>query len=259
MALPSGRGFYIWRLPKCEGGDIARIIARCKSSGISWLAIKAGNGGIKWSQFTPELVAQLKAAGISVYGWSYDVPNTAFHPDTLAKQAQVAAWVAQCGADGFLVDAEIEWEKVKDPDAQAENYVKSLRAACPAGFTIGHAPFDVIAFHQKFPYTKLGALDFVSPQAYWPEHCKAEEASTKRALEGFAKFAKQRPEAAKPLVPGGYSIKPDSGCSAATVPDMLAFERRCRAAGCRGVIFWVWDKTPTAIFDGLAGTTFPAC
>ena len=251
---PTGRGFWIWNLPKCEDGDLDRIVARCKAAGITWLALKCGNDGNDWEKrFTPAIVDRLHAGGLLVYGWSYDTPNS-----RIANRVEVARRCAADGADGFITDCEIEWERVADPDSAAAAYMTALRAAVPDEFALAHSPFDVIKYHQRFPYTALGAgCDFVVPQAYWPEHGTSEKASTERALEQWGKYAKRHPQSAKQVLLSGYSIKPDlKHGKPATVPDMLAFEQRCKAAGCPGVIYWVWDFTPAAVFDGLACTTY---
>nr|CAB4128507.1 hypothetical protein UFOVP114_37 [uncultured Caudovirales phage] len=251
--LPAGRGFWIWHLSGCEGGQIAAIIAKAQKCGVTWLAIKAGDQGNPWSQFTPALVQALHAAGLKVYGWSYDVPGK------VSVQTAVVKRVADCGADGFIIDAEIEWER-PSADKDAAAYISSLNGlSLPANFVLAHAPFDVISGHAAFPYTAFGSgVSFVSPQAYWPEHGMSEAASTARMLAQWQKYATQKPQAARPLLPSGYSVQPDlPGGKMPTAADMLAFEAHCKAAGCAGVLYWRWDGTPDAIWQGLAGTSFP--
>lgn len=252
--IPIGRGFWIWHLDKCEGGDLQKIAARARACGVTWLAIKAGNGGSQWSQFTTAVVQALHAAGIKVFGWSYDVPGFE------AAQAKVIKAVAATGADGFLIDAEIDWEHVDDPDASARKYVAAIAALqLPADFVLGHAPFDVISGHQKFPYTVLGtACMLVSPQMYWSEHGISVLASTNRAMTQWAAYRQKHPDACKALLPSGYSVKPDlRGGSTPTAEEILQFEVLCAAGGCPGVLLWRWDGTPDRVWQGLEGTSYP--
>lgn len=250
--LPSGRGWWIWHLKECEGGNLDKLIKRCQECHITWLAIKAGNAGDPWEkQFTKAMVAKLKSGGIRVFGWSYDMPNK------IDDQVKVAQFVSNCGADGFIIDAEVEWERTENPDAKAREYVQKLRAALPESFLIGDAPWPVINYHQKFPFTAFSeGLDFRCPQNYWPENCLSVESATERYLSQWEAFEGKKPERARPRLASGYSIKPDSGCKPATLTDMLKFEKMIKDAGETGCLYWVYDRTPTGIFEGLKGKPF---
>ena len=251
--LPNGRGFWVWHLGDCCGGDAAALAAHCQAHGITWLAIKwlSVHGA---QQLTANVVATLQTAGVDVFGWRYDLPGDA------AGIAQAARAVAGTGARGYIIDAEIEWESAANPDAAARATVAALAAAgLPADFVVAHAPFDVIANHQAFPYTALGeGCDFVSPQAYWSEHGISEAASTARVLAQWSAYRQKHPQACKALVPSGYSVQPDlAGGKLPTPADMLHFEATCAAAGCAAVAFWRFDGTPDATWQALAGTAYP--
>lgn len=247
--LPSGRGFYIWRLPKCENGDIGKIIDRCQECNISWLAIKCGDQGGEWSQFTPELVKQLKDAGISVGGWSYDTPGDDSH---LQKQADVYLRAVQDGAQFVLLDTEVEFE-CKNADDYAKRYcdkVKDSLLMYP-DVSIGYAPIDVISFHQAFPYTVFSeACDWTSPQAYWATHGISEVSSTKRYLEQWTSFEAHNSMVKKPRAAGGTCY------GSSTAAEMLHFERTLQLAGEIGCLYWSWQQAGPEIWSGLSGKAF---
>ena len=256
--FPLGRGFYVWHLYDCCGGNIDALIAHCHDHAIGWLAIKwlANKVGGKWvQQFTPDVVARLKAAGIGVYGWHYDLPGQA------DAQADIVKAVCDADADGFISDSEIEWDKDATPDAHARAYGAAIAArGLRPDFLIAHAPFDVIAGHQNFPYTALGEFcDFVAPQMYWPEHGVSEVKSTARALIQWTSYRTKHPDACKELVPSGYSVQPDlAGGRMPTAADLVHFEQTCADAGCPAVLHWRFDGTPDSFWAGLKGTGYPA-
>ena len=254
---PRGRGWYIWHLPSCCGGDVDALIAHCAAHGITWLAIKwlANKIDGKWvQQFTPQLVARLQSAGIAVWGWHYDVPGHA------ADQAANIQAIHDAGATGYVSDCEIEWEQDPHPDAAAADFVAAVQALnLRPNFGLAHAPFDVIGHHAAFPYTTLGRVfQTVCPQAYWPEHGMSEAASTARCLDSFARYRAQHPDACCILAPSGYSVAPDlAGGHTPTPADLLHFEATCAAAGCPAVLHWRFDGTPDAFWAAIAGTSYP--
>ncbi|HEX6389700.1 MAG TPA: hypothetical protein VFZ89_09640, partial [Solirubrobacteraceae bacterium] len=67
----AGHGMWIWELPRTEGGDLAKIIARARATGVQTLYIKAADGANTWAQFTPALIAALHDAGLRVCAWQF--------------------------------------------------------------------------------------------------------------------------------------------------------------------------------------------
>ena len=237
-----GRGAWIWHLLNGAGivgmaDDVAGAVARCVAAKIDFVLIKAGIDGKPWAQFSAAAVTAFHAAGIRVYGWSYDTPgHEKAHADLILS-------CCLAGADGFCIDAEKEWE-IGGSDALADAYHDAIDAlGLPATFELSHAPFDVIAQHGSFPYTHLTrGCGAVLPQAYWSEHGMSEAGSTVRALDSWTRFRAQHPELTFDLLPSGYCVKPDSGCAGPTGVDVLDFEKRCWAAGCTGAAFWTLDR-----------------
>lgn len=249
--LPTGRGAWIWHLGNVAP-DLASQVARCKAARLTHVFVDAGSDKL-WPQFTKAMVDAFHAAGIMVIGWGYQMPNNA-----TANAALVQA-VHDLGADGFCADLEKEWER-PDADLQAASYVAALqRCKFVDSFLLGHAPFDVIALHQMFPFTVFGAVcDFVAPQAYWSEHCTSVENSTSRALGQWAAYRTKHPDSCRSLAPIGYSVKPDSGYHTPTAVEVATFELMCLAAGCKSSSLWRFDGIDPAVYAWLCGNDWAA-
>ncbi len=41
---PVGKGFYIWKIPNCEGGDIEKIAYTAYRAGLTHVLVKVANG-----------------------------------------------------------------------------------------------------------------------------------------------------------------------------------------------------------------------
>lgn len=246
MTLPTGRCAYIWRLTRCENGVLADIITRCKRAGITALFIKCGDQGTPWKQFNAALVRRLHAAGIKVFGWSYDVP------DRIPAQVKVVQAVKATGADGYLIDAEVEWDRDADADAHAAEYAAALKPLVSDSFMIFDAPWDVIAYHKAFPFTAFaGPLAARCPQVYHIAHGLSAMKSWERFTASWATYARQRPKAVRPLIP---SL---STWGEVTTDDIRNLEAAAFNAGCPGVIHWVWDSIPPHIWAGFEAGTIP--
>lgn len=281
MAAPTGRGFYCWHVAKCEGGDLSKIVQKCKDAGVSWLAVKAGDQGRPWTQFSKELVDTLHAGGVQVFGWSYDVPTTykdvlgrtISNPGVLRKQAVVIKRVADMGADGFIIDAESEWDRAIHPDDEATAYGKEVASlGLSKDFLVGDAPWPLVSYHASFPFTAFGKwVAFRTPQVYWtamkldknhkvvgPVDDSCERyAFSWDTYETWVKHGRKppAPEAVCPHLPGGSAFT-DGRC--VVKPSELAyFEAFAAARGNPGVLYWVWDACPEDIWTALVSKTVP--
>lgn len=281
--LPSGRGMWIWVLARTEDGDLDRIIAKCKLCGITWLAIKAGDQGNSWmpsfrgkQQFNTHVVKRLHDAGIKVFGWSYDVPTryksvdgaVVTRPDVLKKQADVVKRVAGCGADGFIIDAEAEWNRALFPDVEAETYMKLIKEQrLPEDFLVGDAPWPLVQYHPSFPFTAFGKyVDFRSPQVYWTAQ-KLDKDHTvegpvddswnryRYSWESYETWVRTKrkppaPGAIKPHLPSGSAF--NHGKTLVQGYEIRYFEAHAKAEGMGGVLYWVWELVPDHIWKLLS-------
>lgn len=253
MSLPIGRGFWIWRIDKYEDGNLDKIIEKCNRANISWLAVKAGDGGSLWKQFNSTLVNKLHDNNIKVLGWSYDYPNRA------EKQAQVVSDVYSIGADGFIIDAEVEWDRCTSPKKVASEYCEAIwELDLPSTFTIGDAPWDVPQAHSTFPFREFEALvSFRSPQNYWIAHGLSVKKSTERYHTSWSNFDKQipPPRLIKPHIPSGSVW--DTKIRQVTIEEVAYFESYVKFnMGLSSVCYWSWDACPSRIWSYFEGNKF---
>lgn len=159
--FPFGKGVWIWELPQCLGGNIDAIIAKMKQYGLNHAIVKAGDGSNTWdTQWTPELINKFHAAGLKIYSWSF------IYGQDPVREADIASWALNMGADGHVFDAESQYEELSDPNGAAETMLQALRKLNPDAF-LAHAPFPIISYHTKFPYAVFGKYcDAVMPQCY---------------------------------------------------------------------------------------------
>lgn len=165
-----GKGDWIWYLSTCEnqlGGyipavtNLQSLINWETNHGMQWITVKCGDGGSIWSQFDSNLVATAHEAGLKIFGWAYAYGNN------VQGEINVALNALNLGADGFIIDAEIEYETTADNAAKASLYAGTIKSNYPTRF-LAHAPFPLISLHSGFPYVAFGTnCDAVMPQAYW--------------------------------------------------------------------------------------------
>jgi hypothetical protein len=152
---------WIWLMSATDGGNISRIIVQAKLDGIGTLIIKNGDGRTAWTQFNPELVKQIHAAGLKVCAWQYVYGN---YP---LQEAEVGADAKTDGADCLIIDAEVQYQRRY---VAAQTYIRDLRARVGAKFSVGLAGLPYVQYHESFPYSvflgKNGA-QLNLPQMYW--------------------------------------------------------------------------------------------
>lgn len=160
-----GKGDWIWRIADARASagaaTDAELFAYLRNKGMKWVAVKAADGTGTWSQFSSALVADAHAQGLKIFAWQYVYGANPSGEATAAKTA-----IAR-GADGFIIDAEGEYERLADNATAAATYCTSIRAAYPDLF-LAHAPFPIVSYHSAFPYYTFGKYsDAVMPQDYW--------------------------------------------------------------------------------------------
>jgi len=159
----SGKGIWIWHLSEAENGNVSKIIEKVKSAGLTWVTVKCGDGNLFWKgedECTSDVITQFHNSGIKVFGWQY------VYGDDPIGEASVANKILDLGVDGFIIDAEGEYEGKPD---NATIYLENIRAEHPYSF-IAYTPFPIIDYHTDFPYLEFGKYcDAVMPQAYWKE------------------------------------------------------------------------------------------
>jgi hypothetical protein len=277
-----GKGDWIWEMPATvshldlAAGDVQGVIDYEKNLGMQWITVKCGDGGNIWSQFDSDLVARAHAAGLKIFGWAYAYGNNAGHYGSGSSQSaningeiNVALNALALGADGFIIDAEIEYETNSTRAADATLYAGTIKSNYPARF-LAHAPFPYINSHSGFPYIQFGIqCDAVMPQDYWgaigisPQtmvvNMNTQWRNWQNGLTG------NNTNAIKPIVPLAQSYAPVTGAQiTAFLYALQTNSPKASATGYNGVSFWdAQERTAdmdaavlAATFDTNAPTVF---
>ena len=160
-----GKGDWIWLVSSSESAigvsTVQDLVAYEKNKGMQWITVKCGDGGSIWSQFSPSLVSACHNSGLKVFGWGYD------RGSNVLGEINVALNALNLGADGFIIDAEIEYETNPFNHQNAIKFCQAIRAAYPNRF-LAHAPSPNYTVHTDFPYREFGMYcDATMPQDYW--------------------------------------------------------------------------------------------
>jgi hypothetical protein len=152
---------WIWEMPSSDRGSLSSIISDAHRFGLSTLIIKSSDGSDAWSQFTPQLVSALHAAGIKVCAWQY------VYGDAPVSEAYRGAAAVHDGADCLIIDAESEYE---GKYVSAQVYIQRLRALIGYSYPLVLAGFPYVDYHPAFPYSVFlgpGGAQYNAPQMYW--------------------------------------------------------------------------------------------
>ncbi|MGO9319482.1 MAG: peptidoglycan-binding domain-containing protein [Solirubrobacteraceae bacterium] len=234
-----GQGMWIWYLSKSNAGSIASIAARAHAAGVSTLFIKSSDGSTNyWSQFSPQLVAELHANGLKVCAWQY-----VYGSEPVGEAARGAEAVAD-GADCQVVGAGAEYE---GHYAAAQTYIDDLRAKIGPTYPLGLASFPYVFDHPTFPYSVFlgpGGAQYNAPQMYWKDI--GQSVDTVYANTYIANRVYGRP-----LFPLGQTY---GGVSA---EELLRFREEAVDYGSPGVSFWDWQETGSSGWSTLPSPLAP--
>src|ERR1039457_6032186 len=98
-------GMWIWYLSASDGGQVTKIAAQAQAAGIKTLYVKSSDGGSNyWSQFSPQLVAEVHSLGLNICAWQYVYGS---HP---TEEAALGIRAVRAGADCLVIDAEVEYD-----------------------------------------------------------------------------------------------------------------------------------------------------
>ena len=251
-----GKGDWIWEMPQTEthlglsSGDVQGVIDYEVSLGMKWITVKCGDGGSIWTQFSSDLVTRAHNAGLKIFGWAYAYGNNVAHYGSGSSQSaningeiNVALNALNLGADGFIIDAEIEYETNTTRLADAVTYASTIKSNYPNRF-MAHAPFPYLNVHSGFPYVQFGVYcDAIMPQDYWgaigttPENVVVQ--MNTRWITWQNAVALTNPAAIKPIAPLGQSYAPVTGAEITRF--MIALSTNTPMAtvgGYKGVSFW---------------------
>lgn len=188
----NGLGAWIWQPNQCDHGNFQQTVVRCKNIGTKWIAIKMGDND-PYSFFTQSKIQELKQIcndnGMNLCGWNYSLP------DTTSRQINTISSLIDYGVEGWIIDAETEWEFHPNNDQCAEEFLSQLRIKIGNEITLAHAPFAMIDYHIKFPYSVFGKYcNYSMPQCYNSQFNWTMEYSVQLMDQFWNKFFSYHPE-----------------------------------------------------------------
>ncbi len=277
-----GKGDWVYQVDRAVAGcngqvpavtNVASLMAHLKAQGLQFVIVKAGDGSTRFPsaaapQFTSDLVDAAHAAGLRIFGYNRS------YGTNIPGEIAIADYVFRQNADGFIFDAEAEWEADQLPENTnaAVRLCSAVRTNWPNKF-LAHAPFPLISLHTSFPYKEFGYYcDAVMPQDYWNEigpyvgsspavmagRMSAEYRDWQKSLSG------KWTNAIKPIVPvgQGWSSRhplPAYQTTAAQITDFFhALNSDASPAtkgGYQGISFWVCELHPLEVWDAIRTNT----
>jgi peptidoglycan hydrolase-like protein with peptidoglycan-binding domain len=230
---------WIWYVSRSNGGDVAAIIAQAHAAGVSTVFIKSSDGSSNyWSQFSPQLVAELHAGGLKACGWQY------VYGSNPVGEAALGARAVANGADCLVIDAESEYE---GHYAAAQTYMTQLRAKVGPSYPIGLASFPYVNFHESEPYSVFlgpGGAQYNAPQMYWKAIGQSVDTVYANTYIGNRIYG-------RPIFPLGQTYESVSSA------DLLRFREEAVDYGATGWSFWDWQETSSSGWQTLAAPLAP--
>jgi peptidoglycan hydrolase-like protein with peptidoglycan-binding domain len=234
-----GQGMWIWYVNKSNGGNVAAIVAQAHTAGVSTLFVKSSDGSSNyWSQFSPQLVAELHANGLKVCAWQY------VYGTNPAGEANLGAEAVANGADCLVIDAEAEYE---GHYAAAQTYIDDLRARIGAAYPLGLASFPYVSYHPSLPYSVFlgpNGAQYDAPQMYWKDIGTSVDTVYANTYIGNRIYG-------RPLFPLGQTY------GGVSVTDVLRFREEAVDYGATGFSFWDWQETPASGWSALTAPLAP--
>jgi peptidoglycan hydrolase-like protein with peptidoglycan-binding domain len=234
-----GQGMWIWYVSKSNGGNVASIVAQAHAAGVTTLFIKSSDGSSNyWSQFSPQLVAELHANGLRTCAWQY------VYGTNPAGEANLGAEAVANGADCLVIDAEAEYE---GHYAAAQTYINDLRAKIGVAYPLALASFPYVSYHPSLPYSVFlgpNGAQYNAPQMYWKDIGTSVDTVYANTYIGNRIYG-------RPIFPLGQTY---GGVSAS---DVLRFREEAVDYGASGFSFWDWQETPTSGWSALTAPLAP--
>lgn len=246
-----GKGFYIWQIKNCEGGNPEAIAAKAQAANLTHLLLKIADTtfAFGFDRFNNDITAPvadaLRNRGLQVWGWHYVKGNDPGGEARIAVQR-----TQQLRLDGYVIDAEVEY-KAPGKAAAARAFMDELRAGLP-NLPVALSSFRYPSFHKELPWREfLERCDLNMPQVYW-EQAHNPDVQLARSVSEFANTSLVG--FIRPVVPTGSAY--GTGGWRATPDDLRVFFQKARELGLEAAnaYSWDWAASPgnTDLWDAVA-------
>ncbi|MDB6059244.1 MAG: Endoglucanase, partial [Verrucomicrobiales bacterium] len=265
-----GKGEWLWQISNCTNKmkgqepsvvNIPTMMDFLSAKGFRFIIVKAGTGSTNFPsagnrQFNTNLVNAAHAVGIKIFGY------TRSYGSDIAGESALADYVLNCGADGFVLDAEAEWESNKswittNGPALAWKLCGMIKTNWPNKL-LAHAPLPIISGHTSFPYKEFGYwCDSVMPQDYWGYWGKTATAGVDWMDSEWRPFQNGLggiwTNAIKPLAPVGQAD--NASQTAASIAEFFSYlktDPNCvTTTGYKGCSFWDAEEHYASSWDAI--------
>lgn len=236
-----GKGFYIWKIRFCEGGDPASIVRAAKAARLTHVLIKVADGSSPYNIYNgvdlvPAVVEALRSAGIEVVGWQYVYGN-----DPAGEASIAVKRIKQLSLSHFVVNAEVEYKQAGKTEV-AKGYMRILRAGVP-NCRLGLSTYRFPSVHPQFPFAAFAPyLDYMMPQVYWMQ-AHNPRAQLIRCLNEYSGIS-----GTLPVYPTGacfleHGWQPTAG-------EVLEFLTASKEFKLDAANFWEWGNAEKYVQDG---------
>lgn len=243
-----GKGFFIWKIRDCEGGNPAAIADAAQAAGLTHVLLKIADATYPNNvdpktniDLVPPVAQALRSKKITVWGWHYVYGNNPLGEANIAIRR-----VQECELEGYVIDAEHEYKEPGKANA-ARRFMDRLRENLP-NLPIALSSYRFPSYHPQLPWKAfLEKCDLNMPQVYWEKaHNPGPQLS--RCVREFEAM-----EPYRPVFPTGPAYK--AGGWAPTVEDTKEFLDQARTLKLAGANFFSWDickKYMPPIWDAVA-------
>lgn len=249
-----GKGFFIWKIPNCEGGDPVAIANVAKAAGLSHVLIKIADGIYTYNydytrkvDLVPAVALELRKKGIQVWGWHYVYGYNPLGEAKIAIQR-----TQQLQLDGYVIDAEGEYKEAGKA-AAATKFMDALRASLP-NTPVALCSYRYPSYHPAFPWKEfLAKSTYNMPQVYWEQAHNPGAQLTK----SYNEFQNKTP--IRPYLATGAAYS--AGGWTPTVADVTEFLKTAKALNIPAVNFFSWDyarRSLRSLWDAIAAFSWSA-
>lgn len=231
-----GKGFFIWQILRCEGGDASAIAREAELAGLTHVLIKIADASSPYNldplsgqDLVPAVLQALRARSIKVWGWHY-----VYGYDPVGEADIAIQRLRDLGLDGYAIDAEAQY-KLPGREEAALIFMDRLRLAFP-DLPVSLSSYRYPTFHPQLPWEEfLQGCNFNMPQVYWVESHNPGEQLT-RCLSEFEAM-----EPFRPIIPTGSAYV--QGDWQATPEDIVEFLETAQTLNMTAANFWEWGHT----------------
>ena len=247
-----GKGFFIWKIKKCENGDVQNIARLARQAGLSHVLIKVANGIWKYNydwntheDWCPPLVEALRDNGIEPWGWHY-----VFGEDPVREARVAIERVKGLDLKGYVIDAEAHYKRERNRYEAAERFMSDLRKGVGKSVPLALSSYRFPSMHPEIPWNQfLMECDINMPQVYWIHSHNPEVQLNQTLLE----FSSPKFKAKPPIIPTGAAFT-EHGWTA-TAPEVQEFLDAACSLNLEAANFWEWhsarDRIPINVWETI--------